>query len=316
MRRPSHTSRGSASSYLSALRDFLLEAVVFRIAACLLAGLLGFSAAAVADPVSFPILLDATVPNAWIVASNIHAPSGDTGDEETYLTGVTTSRVGILSGPLIVAGGGNAGAFSDLTHGAMGVGVAGNPDGSGEVVVDYLVVNVDFSGTGQNTVHFHVNGSAAADGCVGIDCQAGFTAYMSAYVPGAVQENTPFAGSCVGGTGCTGIAFPQDLSLPFSTDSSVHLYQFQFFLGASANGFAGVSALDTGLISFDLAPGVTMDTSSGFLTKPGEPNFGGHPPTVPEPSTASLLAVAGLVTLGLAGRKKVLLGLVRRGSTR
>jgi hypothetical protein len=276
-------------------------------AACLLAGLLGFFAGAVAGPVSFPIVLDPTIPNAWIVASHIHAGcSGcsDLGDEETYLTGATTSMVGILSGPLIVAGGANAGAFSDLTHGAMGVGVAGNTDGSGNVVVDYLVVNVDFSGTGQNSVQFHVNGSAAANGCVGLDCEAAFTAYMSVYAPGAVQESTPFVGHCVGGVGCTGIPFPQDLSLPFSTDPAAHLFQFTFFLLASANGFAGVSALNTGLISFDLAPGVTMDTSSGFLTEPGEPNFGGSPPTVPEPSPASLLGVAGLVALGLARRKK------------
>ncbi len=302
VRTPSHASRGSAHQF-SASCDFS-NRVLFRLAACLLPGLLGFSAAAVAEPVSFPILLDPTVPNAWIVASNIHAPYVDTGDEETYLTGITTSKVGLLSGPLIVAGGANAGAFSDLTHGAMGVGVAGNSDGSGEVVVDYLVVNVDFSGTGQSTVNFHVTGSAAADGCVGIDCQAGFTAYMSVYAPGAVQENTPFAGHCVGGIGCTGIPFPQDLSLPFSTDSSVHQFQFQFFLGASANGFAGVQALDTALISFDLAPGVTMDTGSGFLTQPGEPNFGGGGPSVPEPSTTSLLGVAGLIALGARRRKK------------
>ncbi len=301
MRTRCHASLGSG----------LCGRVSLRIAASFLTALLGFSAAAVAEPVSFPILLDPTVPNAWIVASNIHAPQGDTGDEETYLTGVTTSKVGILSGPLIVAGGANAGAFSDLTHGAMGVGVAGNSDGSGQVVVDYLVVNVEFSGTGQNTVNFHVTGSAAADGCVGIDCQAGFNAYMSIYVPGAVQESTPFVGGCVGAVGCTGIPFPQDLSLPFSTDSSLHDFQFQFFLGASANGFAGVQALDTALISFNLAPGVTMETSSGFLTQPGEPNFGGGGgggggggPSVPEPSTASLLGVAGLIALGAMRRRK------------
>ena len=275
--------------------------MVFRIAACLLAGLLG-SGAAVADPVSFPVSLDPTIPNAWTLASHIHQPSGDLGDEETYLTGLRTSTVGILSGPLIVAGGGNAGAFSDLTHGAMGVGASGNNDGSGEVVVDYLLVNVDFSGTGQNTVHFHVNGSAGANACLNLDCEASFTAFMSIFAPGAIQENTPFAGRCVGGIGCTGIPFPQDLSLPFSTDSTVHLLQFQFFLEATANGFASVAALNTGLISFDLAPGVTMDTSSGFLTEPGEPNFGGS--TVPEPSPASLLGVAGLVALALARRKR------------
>ena len=305
MRTPVHASTGFVLSYLSALRDFLLGAVVLRVAACLLAGLLGFSAGAVADPVSFPIFLDPAIPNAWIVASHIHegcAACSDSGDEETYLTGVTTSTVGILSGPLIVAGGGNAGAFSDLTHGAMGVGAAGNTDGSGVVVVDYLVVNVGFSGTGQNTVHFDVKGSAAANGCLNLDCEAGFTADMSIYSPGAVQESTPFVGHCVGGVGCTGIPFPQDLSLSFSTDSTARLYQFTFFLLASANGFADVAALNTGLISFDLAPGVTMETTSGFLTEPGEPNFGGSP--VPEPSTASLLIVAVLVGLGLAGRKK------------
>src|SRR5690348_1630161 len=100
-----------------------------RIAGCLLACLLGFSAAAVADPVSFPIVLDPTIQNAWLLASHIHAGCNgcsDSGDEESYLTGVTTSSVGILSGPLIVAGGGNAGAFSDLTHGAMGIGAAGS----------------------------------------------------------------------------------------------------------------------------------------------------------------------------------------------
>lgn len=289
----------------SVLRDGLRSIAAFRIAAFVLAGLLGFSAAVVAAPVSFPIVLDPSIPNAWIVASHIHDPVlGDSGDEESYLTGITTSRVGLLNGPLIAAGGGNAAAFSDLTHGAMGVGVAGKTDGTGEAVVDYLLVNLDFAGTGQNTVHFHVNGSATANGCANIDCEASFTPYMSIYAPGNLQISTPFVGHCVGGINCTGIPFPQDLSLPFSTNATSHLFQFQFFMLAAANGFAGVSALNTGLISFDLAPGVTMDTSSGFLTQPGEPNFGGSPATVPEPSSGSLLAMAGVVALGLGRRRQ------------
>jgi hypothetical protein len=194
----------------------------------------------------------------------------------------------------------------------MGVGAAGYPDGSGVAVVDYLVVNVDFSGTGQNTVNFDVNGSASADRCANLDCEAAFTAYMSIYAPGAVQVNTPFRGNCVGGTLCTGIPFPQDLSLSFSTDSAVHRFQFTFFMLATANGFAGVSALHTGLISFDLAPGVSMDTSSGFLTQPGEPNFGGSGPTIPEPSTASLLGVVGLVALALTRQRNSLLRKIAR----
>lgn len=276
MRTPVHAIAGLRSSCWSLSCHFLPGAVTLRIAAYLLAVLIGFSGLAVAEPVTFPILLDPTIPNAWLLAGHIHQGCNgcsDSGDEESYLTGLTTASVGILSGPLIVAGGGNAGAFSDLTHGAMGVGVAGNTDGSGAVVVDYLLVNVDFTGTGQNTVHFNVNGSAAANGCVNIDCEAAFTAYMSVYAPGALQENTPFVGHCVGGVGCGGIPFPQDLSLTFSTDSAVHLFQFQFFLEAFADGFARVAALNTGLISFDLAPGVTMDTSSGFLTQPRRTQF-------------------------------------------
>ncbi len=296
-------------SYISGLRNSLTGAA-FRIAACLLAVLCGFSAQAVAGSVSFPITLDPTVPDAWIVASNIHECFGgctDFGDEETYLTGGKTSLIGILSGPLVVAGGVNAGAFSDLTHGAMGVGAAGFSDGSGAGVVDYLVVNAEFSGTGQSTVNFNIAASGSADACANLFCEASLGAILSIYspVPGATIQLTNRSSSCVGpDSTCKGIPSSQDLSLTFSIDSAVdQIIQFTFFLSAQANGFASVDARHTGLISFDLGSGVAMDTTSGFLTQPGEPNFGG-PTTVPEPSPASLLVVAGLAAFSLLRRRR------------
>jgi hypothetical protein len=275
-------------------------------AAGLLAGLLLFSLAAVADPISFPITLDPTVANAWVVASYVHACGGcvpDLGNEETYLTGGTTSQVGVLNLASLASGPGG-GAFADLTHGALGVDSVGFSDGAGEGVHAYMIVNVSLSGVGSNTVHFNVNGSSAVDGCANIDCENTFQSYLSVFSVGGIPASIT-GGGCEGSTGCTGIPLPEDLSLSFDTTSSQpQIFQFQFDLFGGSNGFAGIFAANTGLISFDLAPGVTMDTSSGFLTQPGDPDLGGSSTGVPEPSSALLLGGSNLIALFLARRKR------------
>jgi PEP-CTERM motif-containing protein len=276
------------------------------IVSVLLIGLFAFSLAAVADPISFPIILDPSVSNGWIVASYVHACGGcvpDLGDEETYLGGGTTSQVGVLNLASLASGPGG-GAFADLTHGALGIDSVGFPNGAGEVVEASLIVNVSLTGSGVNTVHFNVAGSSAVDACLNLSCTNTFGSYLSIYsVGGGVQESTS-GGGCEGSAGCAGITFPNDLSLTFDTTSQTNIYQFQFNLLGVSNGFAGIFAANTGLISFDLAPGVTMDTSSGFLTQPGDPNLGGTPSAVPEPASAPLLGGVGLIALYLFRRKR------------
>jgi hypothetical protein len=252
-----------------------------------------------ATQISFPVSLDPTVPNAWLVATYLHFCGGcipDESDESTSLTGGSTlSQSGVLNLANLADGPGG-GAFADLTHGALGVDSVGFPDGSGEGVHSYLIVNVPITGAGTNTVHFNVSGSSAVAGCVNIDCENTFGSYLSVYSVGGVQASTS-QGGCEGIAGCTGIPFPENLSITFNSTAGTHIYQFQFDLFGGSNGTAGIFATNTGLASINLAPGVTMDTSSGFLTQAGDPNLGGTPagPTpVPEPTTLALVG-AGLI---------------------
>ena len=268
-------------------------------AAALLTCFLVFSLVAAAGPISFPISLDPTVANGWLLATHVHACGGcvpDLGDEETYLSGGTSSQVGRLDLASLASGPGG-GAFSDLTHGALAVDSVGFTDGAGQVTEAFLIVNVPMAGVGNNTVHFRINGSSAVEGCANLDCENQFGSSLSIYSVGGIQASTS-GGGCEGTFGCTGIPFPEDLSLSFNTTSQSQIYQFTFFLLGRSNGFAGIFAAHTGLVSFDLAPGVTMDTSSGFLTQPGDP-LAPADTSVPEPSTAALIGGGLLSVLAL-----------------
>ena len=86
------------------------------------------------------------------------------------------------------------------------------------------------------------------------------------------------------------ISFPLHLALEFETDANDTQFQFGFSLTGSAVGAATLNAIHTGLISFDLAPGVTMDQPNGFLTTPGDYILPGEGSPVPEPSMFAAMA--------------------------
>jgi hypothetical protein len=51
---------------------------------------------------------------------------------------------------------------------------------------------------------------------------------------------------------------------PFTVTPDLHTFQFNFGMSADAEGNDGVFAAHTAFISFDLAPGVTLDTAADF----------------------------------------------------
>src|SRR5262249_47504472 len=152
--------------------------------------------------------------------------------------------------PGVPAAGGTPGfAFSDLTHGALGVDANGRPDGTGVAAFSQLIVNVNFSGTGTNNVlHFHVNGSVSSDACVGIDCGSTLQASVTM---GNIFTDGRFGAAgkagaeiCAGDVfdGCTpGGTFPVDLTLSFDVSPDLHEFQFLFFMFGAANGFASAT---------------------------------------------------------------------------
>jgi hypothetical protein len=274
--------------------------------------LLVFWGTATAETVTFPIIVNPFTPNGYEVAAYIHDPLlfGTTGVDFTNFTGGTQAVFG--SAPGVTQAGGTPGfSFSDLTHGALGVDASGRSDGSGVIAFSELVVNVSFSGTGSNNVlHFHVAGSVTSDACANVFCGSELDAQVGigdTFTDGRIGGGGGAAIKiCAGGQsdpGCTsGANLPIDLSVPFSVSPDLHKFQLQFFMFGLANGFASVNAGNTGLISLDLAPGVTLDAGSGFLTEPGDPNLGG-PAGVPEPATAALLTGGGAFVLCLFRRR-------------
>jgi hypothetical protein len=268
-----------------------------------LIGVAAFVGAAAADTISFPLTLDPTIPNAWVVATYIHQCGGcvaDQSDEETYLGGLPVAAAGYF---YVVTGGG--GAFSALDNGALGVNAYGYADGAGTGSHSYMIVNVPFSGSGMVTVHFEVDGSES----VGRSDVASTGNVFQASVTYQMLDASTHAVLGTGGasfSGCdplswcnqTLLSFPIDLSTSFSIEQP-SLVQLYFALFAGSNGFAHVAA-QTGLIAIDLAPGVTMDSSSGFLSTPGDPGL------APEPSSASLsLASVAALAVGAARARRV-----------
>ena len=247
-------------------------------------------------PISDPIQLNPFLPGAFISVAEVHSLKGDLGDEETVNS-------------LALAGfqPNSGGAYADFTNGALGLDVVGSPDGTGQVAAADLFVNVAFSGTGSNTLHMHIDGAFDTFGNPVLN-GVGFSAEilcthvnMSNHTFNGCPEASIQGGDPVPFFGNVPLAFPYDLAITFPVDATHTNYQFIFNIDGNANGAAELSVAHTALISFDLAPGVTMDQSSGFLTTPGDITLpGDHPPSsVPEPST---LAPAALGLLALAGR--------------
>jgi hypothetical protein len=188
--------------------------------------------------------------------------------------------------------------------------VIGGPDGTGQVAAADLLVNLAFSGSGSNTVHMHIDGSfdtlgnPLANG-VGfsavLECtQVNLSNHTFSGCPARARVQ---AGDPVPFWGPEPPAFPYNLSLTFPVDATHTEYQFIFNVAGNANGAAFLAVAHTALISFALAPGVTMDQSSGFLTTPGDITLPGDTPppsTVPEPST---LVPVALGLLGLVRRR-------------
>jgi hypothetical protein len=262
---------------------------------------LAFAGAAAAGTVSFPITLDPTIPNAWIVAAYVHCGDClyDYGDEETYLQGSSVASAGAFN---LVDGGG--GAYAALDYGALGFDSYGFADGAGTGSHAYMLVNVPFSGSGMVTVHFDIPGSEFVEGSNVISSSNIVIATLTYDVRDASTQADLGSGvdqayECDPVSTCNQapFSFPIDLSASFSIDQPA-LVQLDFTLFSESSGFAGVTA-HVGLITLDLAPGVTMDGSSGFLSTPGDPHL------TPEPSSAwlSLASVAALAALARRTRR-------------
>jgi len=259
-----------------------------------LAFVLVLSGAAAAGSITFPIALDPTISNAWVVAAYVHDEIEDLSAENTYLDGAPGVGVGYLN---VVDGGG--GAYSSLDYGALGISSTGFGDGGGTGSHAYLIVNVPLSGSGTNTVRFDVSGSEAVVANNVYPGQNTFMADMSYSVQDASTHALLDSGSASAhecdpsGPACNLplLGFPIHLSNSFSVDRPV-LVQLSFTLFSQSN--SPLTYVDAGgRIALDLAPGVTMDGSSGFLSTPGDPHL------IPEPSTTwlSLAASAALAAL-------------------
>src|SRR5262249_8519304 len=88
---------------------------VFRIGVCGTASLLLVCLIAAAGEISFPVTLDPSIPNGYVLAAYRHACGGcvpDISDEESNLTGATTAQIGELN-LVSLASGPGGGAFSD-----------------------------------------------------------------------------------------------------------------------------------------------------------------------------------------------------------
>ncbi len=152
-------------------------------------------------------------------------------------------------------------------------------------------------------------GSITSDACVGIFCGAELDAQVGigkTFTDGRIGGGGDSINICAGDQsdpGCSsGASLPIDLSVPFNVSPDLHKFQFLFAMIGFANEFASVDAANTGSISLDLAPGVTMDAGSGFLTEPGDPNLGGGT-EVPEPATSALVIGAGVSLLCVFRRR-------------
>ena len=199
-------------------------------------------------------------------------------------------------------------AFASLTNGAVGIRIVGGPGIGGNAGAG-LEVNETFSGTGDNVVNFDIDGTWGVQG----DPETNgvrFRAFIRCFaILDEAQRQGHDCGEAVadeysteGPTTPANISFPLHLALAFHTDPADTQFQFTFSLSGTAFGAATLNAIHTGLISFDLAPGVTMDQSNGFLTAPGDPTLPGEEPppsTVPEPS---FLLTAGAAVAALIGR--------------
>jgi hypothetical protein len=279
-------------SFLLRFRSRWLDAVGHTGGALFVLVLFGARAA---GSISFPITLDPTIPNAWVVAAYIHDEVEDLSAENTYLDGSPEVGVGYTN---VVTGGG--GAYSGLDQGALGLSSTGFGDGGGTGSHAYMIVNVPFSGSGTNTVRFDVSGSEEVAASNVYPGQNTFMADMSYSVQDAsthalLDSGSDGAHECdPSGPACNQplLSFPIHLSNSFSVDRPV-LVQLSFTLFSQSNSpLTFVDAASS--IALDLAPGVTMDDSSGFLSTPGDPHL------IPEPSTTWLSVAASAAMAALA----------------
>lgn len=206
-------------------------------------------------------------------------------------------------------------AFASLINGALGIRIVGGPGIGGNAGAD-LYVNVSFQGTGTNTVNLDVDGNYGVQGdplTDGVLFGAGISCYSVVDVAirqgkdcgvARVNEHSEDQGQVLGPGN---ISFPAHLSLQFTVDPEHTLFQFVFGLSGTAFGAATLNAIHTGLISFDLAPGVTFDQSNGFLTSPGDvilPGEGNPPPAVPEPSMLAATGCGFVALIGYRARQR------------
>ncbi|HLK18689.1 MAG TPA: PEP-CTERM sorting domain-containing protein [Bryobacteraceae bacterium] len=270
-----------------------------------IAMLLGLAAgtAALADPVSIP--LDPTIPGASVVVAETYGPYDGRMTQEGAVLAIQppTGRT-------------NASAFGSLTNGAMGVIAFGAPDGSGSEASAIMYVNLQFTGTGTNTVNFDltanwgVQGNPITDGVTfraSVQCLYAdpVTKAVSSCASNSVSEYSEDYGPSFGPGN---LSFPIDLSYQFKVDPQHENVQLAFQIFDFAVGAAYIDAGHTGLISIGLAPGVTMSQTNGFLTTPGDvtlpaEDYAGPPggqSAVPEPS---MLGALGIGLAALAGRR-------------
>lgn len=259
--------------------------------------------------ISFPVYLDPFLPGGSLVAA--------------YTVGGNLEYPGYESPVLAIQGpvqGVNASAFGFLTNGAMGAIAVGNP---GSAAAAEMFVNLDFTGTGTNIkgpafygVNFDVTANSGVQGnpilngvqfsagaqCLSVDPVNRTTSF---YAGKSVSENSTDFGE---ENGPGNLSFPIDLSYQFNVDPQNEHFQLFFSIRDTAIGSAYIDAGHTGLISINLAPGVTMSPTNGFLTTPGDVTLPpgdyaqvpGQGSAVPEPS---MLGVLGLGLVALIGRR-------------
>ncbi|HXX84412.1 MAG TPA: PEP-CTERM sorting domain-containing protein [Casimicrobiaceae bacterium] len=223
--------------------------------------------------------------------------------------------------------GNGSGGYAAVGNGAMGVVVGGFPNGSGVTVTVDMLVQVSFSESGpmntwvtlDNHIDMDIDGTSSVEGdpcnLLAVTDALSFNAQIAMseqnlssgselplISPYAQNVRVSLPANCNGAPAAGFLTqFPYHFSLDFPVSATYHDYTFAFALDASANGGDSLTAARTALISFNLAPGVTMDNPF-FLSTPGDINLPGGGGTAPEPATLSLFGTA--LALGFLRKRK------------